>query len=122
MDLEYEAGAPNVIPQNTVAQEVPKPKNLNFMFLLIGFLCFYNFLFSLNCNYRLREFLVVNSFVYLIYSVYIFRKNIDLCDFTSIYGITMIILFLLLAFLRYNYCPEPTCPTLVPTSKPTNST
>jgi len=121
------------IERNTVNQQQNIEQNVVFnrrIYFMIGFTCVFNFICSLNCDYRTQQYLVVNSIIYMLFTAYIIRKQMNIELFTGIYLITIGVIYVLTSFVQWitiackDRCPVCSdCPTLEPTFSPsTNST
>jgi hypothetical protein len=87
-------------------------------FLMVGFICVLNFLFSFDPNYNTRVYLLINSILYMILAIYVYRKRMDILGFTIIYSITIVIIYLILSVIEYvsfdsrKPCPNVPCPNV----------
>lgn len=63
------------------------------IYLIGGFVVILNFIFSLDCNYGINQYLIVNSVLYTIFTIYVIRTNNSLRLFTNNYVIIVVILY-----------------------------
>jgi hypothetical protein len=100
------------------------------LYVMIGFVAMFNAICSLNCDYKMQQYLLINSILYIVFSIYTVRKHMNIELFTVSFVIAIVVIFIAIAWARWvsdtctgNACPVcQVCPTLKPTISPTNST
>lgn len=98
--------------------------------LMFGATCVINFVSFTNCNYNAQVYLVLNSILYIIFTVYMIHKKTEsrLCLFGSVSFLVTIVAIYMVSLLAKHVsgikcdvpqCPVcPVCPTSVPTFSP----
>jgi len=117
-------GEPDIENQaNTDTNNAPMTQDdVGRLYLTIAAMCLVNSLISLNCGYKIHQYIVFNTICYMIFAVYVVRKRMNIETFTCFYSIACVCVFVIVMIARWasdsciNTCPKcQECGTPVPT-------